>query len=381
MADFEHDAIQTCAADGTCHGACPVGDRHGRADEGVPPPRARRARARRVGAARSRALLRRVERAARAGLRRARAAREALGARRSRRSPRDRASGSARELVPTLPRACHRPAPRACPRQRARGRRGRLHAGVHQPHLRQPRRRAAASPRCPRRSSRSPPARAGRCGSRPTSPGTAAARPGDPRATRAANSTWRARTAAALWRWSDGGALPVVIDASSCALGLIEEIAAAPRATPSASASSGSRSSTRSTWVHDELLASAAGAPARAHCGAVHPTCSATHLGLADKLEAIAGRSPRRWCVPARARPAAGWRATAACCTPSCRPRRCATLALELGEHRVAEHLCSNRTCEIGLQEVTGAAYASFVLLLEQATRPAGRPGGGGSDS
>ena len=31
--------------------------------------------------------------------------------------------------------------------------------------------------------------------------------------------------------------------------------------------------------------------------------------------------------------------------------------------------LCSNRTCEIGLQEVTGRPYASFVLALERATR------------
>jgi D-lactate dehydrogenase len=31
--------------------------------------------------------------------------------------------------------------------------------------------------------------------------------------------------------------------------------------------------------------------------------------------------------------------------------------------------LCSNRTCEIGLQEVTGRPYASFVFLLEQLTR------------
>ena len=32
--------------------------------------------------------------------------------------------------------------------------------------------------------------------------------------------------------------------------------------------------------------------------------------------------------------------------------------------------LCSNRTCEIGLQEVTGRPYESFVLALERATRP-----------
>jgi hypothetical protein len=31
--------------------------------------------------------------------------------------------------------------------------------------------------------------------------------------------------------------------------------------------------------------------------------------------------------------------------------------------------VCSNRTCEIGLQEVTGRPYGSFVQLLEELTR------------
>ena len=45
-------------------------------------------------------------------------------------------------------------------------------------------------------------------------------------------------------------------------------------------------------------------------------------------------------------------------------------VAEELGGYEIDVHLCSNRTCEIGLQEVTGAPYASFVLALERATRP-----------
>jgi D-lactate dehydrogenase len=30
----------------------------------------------------------------------------------------------------------------------------------------------------------------------------------------------------------------------------------------------------------------------------------------------------------------------------------------------------SNRTCELGLQQVTGRPYSSFVFLLEELTRP-----------
>ncbi len=43
--------------------------------------------------------------------------------------------------------------------------------------------------------------------------------------------------------------------------------------------------------------------------------------------------------------------------------------AASLRESPASEHLCSNRTCEMGLQEITGQPYASFVLLLERLTR------------
>jgi D-lactate dehydrogenase len=48
-------------------------------------------------------------------------------------------------------------------------------------------------------------------------------------------------------------------------------------------------------------------------------------------------------------------------------------LAAEAREVRAAgadAHLCSNRTCEIGLHHGTGIPYVSFVLLLEELTRP-----------
>ena len=45
-------------------------------------------------------------------------------------------------------------------------------------------------------------------------------------------------------------------------------------------------------------------------------------------------------------------------------------VAAELDERRPAAFVSSNRTCEIGLREVTGRPYESFVLALERATRP-----------
>ncbi len=37
--------------------------------------------------------------------------------------------------------------------------------------------------------------------------------------------------------------------------------------------------------------------------------------------------------------------------------------------HHVEEYVSSNRTCELGLQQVTGAPYRSFVFLLERLSR------------
>ena len=44
--------------------------------------------------------------------------------------------------------------------------------------------------------------------------------------------------------------------------------------------------------------------------------------------------------------------------------------AAELSGRNFDAHLCSNRTCEIGLQQGTGASYESFVFTLEELTRP-----------
>jgi D-lactate dehydrogenase len=43
--------------------------------------------------------------------------------------------------------------------------------------------------------------------------------------------------------------------------------------------------------------------------------------------------------------------------------------AAELAGRDLDACLCSNRTCEIGLEQVTGRPYESFVVLLEQLTR------------
>ena len=217
-------AIETCAADGTCRLACPVGidtgklvkELRARAHARAPSAARRAARAGR-GRARGRAGLRPAARGARAGRRR----RARLGARRAggaRRSwcPRGRRAAARRPGAPARDARARAPRPSTCrPASTGSSARSRADAGA-----------ALAARGAGRRSPRAP---ACRCGSRRTSPGTAAPRRGARRATARATRTWRRTLAEALWRWTDGGALPVVIDATSCAHGIAEEVPGARR--------------------------------------------------------------------------------------------------------------------------------------------------------
>ena len=100
----------------------------------------------------------------------------------------------------------------------------------------------------------------------------------------------------------------------------------------------------------------------------VHPPCSSRHLGLDGKLEAIARALADEVTVPV----------TTTCCGfagdrgllhPELTAAATRDEAGQLEDRHFDAHLCSNRTCEIGLQQATGGAYTSFMYLLEQATR------------
>jgi D-lactate dehydrogenase len=101
----------------------------------------------------------------------------------------------------------------------------------------------------------------------------------------------------------------------------------------------------------------------------LHPPCSAVHLGLADRLRAIAEALAEEVVVPAGTTCCgmAGDRGLLHPELPASALRRASE---ELAGRSLDACVCSNRTCEIGLQQVTGRPYGSFVLLLEELTRP-----------
>jgi D-lactate dehydrogenase len=180
------------------------------------------------------------------------------------------------------------------------------------------------------------------------------------------------RVAASILDWTDGGRLPLVVDATSCTLGLLREV---PEALDEGAAERFRevRIIDSIEWVHDSLLPALA-PPTRVHSVAVHPPCAAVALGLAEKLRAVVAQLADEAIVPA-ASGCCGTAGDRGLLHPELPAAALAPVADELAGHALSACVCSNRTCEIGLTQVTGRPYESFVQLLEQLTREPGASG------
>jgi D-lactate dehydrogenase len=173
-------------------------------------------------------------------------------------------------------------------------------------------------------------------------------------------------TVEALWRWSGEGELPVVVDASSCTLGLVAEAA---DALPD---------EVRERHTNLEILDSIEwlerllpDLPRRRTLGrvVVHPTCATRHLGLARRLEALAGELADEAVVPVAAT-CCGFAGDRGMLHPELTASATDPEARELAERGPFDaYLSTNRTCEIGLERATGEPFGSIVLALEEVTR------------
>jgi D-lactate dehydrogenase len=165
------------------------------------------------------------------------------------------------------------------------------------------------------------------------------------------------KTVEALWRWSRKGKLPIVIDASSCTHGLAD--AAADRHPELELLDS-------IAWA--ERLLPELSVRRRLGSVAVHPTCSARHLGLTRRLEAIASELADEVVIP-RVATCCGFAGDRGLLHPELTASATAAEADEIRARHCDAHVSSNRTCEIGLERATGETYRSFVYLLDELTR------------
>ena len=169
-----------------------------------------------------------------------------------------------------------------------------------------------------------------------------------------------------LWRWSGEGALPIVIDAASCTHGIADPGEGVLDG-PNAERLAGLEILDSVAWAHDRLLP-------RLEVGrkvgsvAVHPTCVTRRMGLAARLESLADALAEEVYVPPSAT-CCGFAGDRGISHPELTAAATRDQAAELAGRRFDAHLSSNRTCEIGLSRATGAEYESFLLLLERLTR------------
>jgi D-lactate dehydrogenase len=168
-----------------------------------------------------------------------------------------------------------------------------------------------------------------------------------------------------LWSWSGEGALPIVVDAASCTnaiaepgdgvlseenaerlvkLEIVDPVAWAQRLLP---------------WleVSEKVVAAT-----------VHPTCATRRMGLAAPLRDLASVLAEDVYVPP----------SATCCAfagdrgishPELTASATRQQAAEVAGRSFDAHLSSNRTCEIALERATGEPYESVICLLERLTR------------
>ncbi|MET3982848.1 FAD-binding and (Fe-S)-binding domain-containing protein [Streptomyces sp. PvR034] len=183
----------------------------------------------------------------------------------------------------------------------------------------------------------------------------------------AGNRLMANRIVEAAWGWTAGGRLPLVVDASSCTLGIAHEVV------PYLSADNRELHAELTVvdsvvWAAEELLPRLE-VLRTVGSAVLHPTCSMRHLGDEAQLRAVAEACAREVVVPD----------DAGCCAfagdrgmlhPELTDAATAREAAEVAARSYDVHLSANRMCEVGMDRATGHSYYSALLELERATRP-----------
>lgn len=174
------------------------------------------------------------------------------------------------------------------------------------------------------------------------------------------------RTVERLWGWSDGGRLAVVIDTSPCTYGLRT---CRPSLTPE------NRPRFDALQIVDavaflgaDCLPRLAIVRRRAHV-AVHPVCSLVKMSLVPHLLDVARACAERVTLPASAG-CCGFAGDRGFLFPELTASATHDEAREIVAAGSTTGVSSSRTCEVGLSRATGLAFGPIVGLLDWATRP-----------
>ncbi|MFD4948839.1 FAD-binding and (Fe-S)-binding domain-containing protein [Streptomyces sp. NPDC058409] len=181
------------------------------------------------------------------------------------------------------------------------------------------------------------------------------------------NTVMANRIVERAWEWTDGGRLPLIVDASSCTLGIGQEV------TPYLTAENLRKHRALTVvdsvvWADTELLPHLE-VTDPIDSAVLHPTCSMRHLKDVDQLQAVAEFIARDVQVPVYAE-CCGFAGDRGLLHKELTKAATAHEAAEVTSGAFDAYLSANRTCEIGMQHTTDRPYQSVLLALERATRP-----------
>ena len=156
----------------------------------------------------------------------------------------------------------------------------------------------------------------------------------------------------ALLKASRNGAIPIICDMSPCLLHMRETLD--PRL----------QLYDQVEFIHDYLLERLQ-ISRQLVTVAIHTTCSSTKMQLADKLMEVTSRCAAKVIVPENVE-CCGWAGDRGFFYPEL--SRSALTPLKQGMQDATEGYSNSRTCEIGLSVNSGVAYQSVIYLVDKAS-------------
>jgi len=167
------------------------------------------------------------------------------------------------------------------------------------------------------------------------------------------------------WEWSEGGRLPIIVDASSCTYGFRT---CRGDLTPENRARFDRLEFLDSVeFAHDELIPKLQ-VDHKLPSVAVHSTCSVVKMGVSAKLANIGKALGNRVVVPLDSG-CCGFAGDRGFLWPELTASATRHEAQDLAGNNCAAYVSSNRTCEVGMSRATKKVYRSYIYPLEEATR------------
>ncbi len=180
-----------------------------------------------------------------------------------------------------------------------------------------------------------------------------------------AAATAVSRLVEALWQWTEEGRLPVVVDTSPCAYTLRT---CGPTLPPEI------RSQYENLRILDgiefalEKVVPELNPRHPAGTVALHPVCSTAKMGIEDQLLHVVRHFCENAVIPASAG-CCGFAGDRGFLVPELTASATASEADEIRAGHFDGFYSSSRTCEIGMNRATDEPYRSFWYLIEEATR------------